>query len=1185
MAVRIESHAEPIPGYKLIERLGGGGFGEVWKAVAPGGLHKAIKFVYGDLQTASDEGMRAEQELKALSRVKTVRHPYILSLERFDIIEGQLIIVMELADRNLWDRFRECRSQGLPGIPREELLGYMDESAEALDLMNNQYQLQHLDIKPQNIFLVYNHIKVADFGLVKDLEGMVASVTGGVTPVYAAPETFDGWVSRFCDQYSLAIVYQELLTGVRPFNGTNVRQLIVQHLQAKPNLEALPPGDRPAIERALSKNPDERHPCCLDLVRALRAGEPPGPSDQAAVVVPALPSSAGDARGEMLATPQGAEDDTASSLAPPADRPAQSSAAAPPVDPLEAETPNTHSIRSIPRERRKVDLVRPAGGKSEPEAADGLLFPTLVIGLGQVGGSVLQRLRESVQEQFGRVDLLPSLRLLLLDTDPETVHGVSGGKSSLGFAPSDVLLARLNRPSHYLRSREGRTRIDTWFNLKMLYRIPRTPVTTGVRALGRLAFFDNYRLISARLKQELEACTNPEALTQTQQQTGLPIRGKQPRVYVISSLAGGTGSGMFLDLAYVLRALFRGLGYERPEMVGLFLLPEVDRQHTRALTLGNAFAALTELSYFSTAGNRFAARYDEREPALVDSAAPYDRCLLLPMVERGEVAARREVIGLAADFLYRNLVTPLGRHLDGCRARSTGPLESAEGLRCQTFGMYRLSWPRRFLLQRVGRRLCQQLVQRWMTKDSSPVRATVQEWAAEQWSKLDVGAESLIAELQKACEKALGGAPEAQFAALIEPLGGQLDSLEVAEIVTCLAEALDRLEQIVGRPDEVHSAGPTPLQEGLDKQANALVAAWGSKLAELAVRLIEQPDFRLAGAEEALRQVIATLEQVLQHHEPLAKDLATRAGEAQSRIKALLTTLAECPPGNRRIATLVQNLLELLRFYPRWRYQSLTLQRVLSTYVSLRGHLSDQLREINFCRARLGDLLNTFKEQLSAPRAEGEVGRGRSLLPAGCATLDEAIGQFHQSLGADELRELDQQMQKMIRQQFTALVHVCLTPSNLLKNLEAAMQREAEAFVAARLTTTNVVDMYLAQQGSEEEAQADLVDALDEAAPDLADARASRNSEIQVLVVPAGPAGEKLAELARTSLPKVTLLTDPHSDDIVFYREVPQVELSKLEQLGPVGYEAYRQMAAVEHLTPHSRNDITEWRAAALVAR
>ena len=48
---------------------------------------------------------------------------------------------------------------------------------------------------------------------------------GGVTPIYAAPETFSGKLSRHCDQYSLAIVYMELLTGNRPFHGKNVRQL------------------------------------------------------------------------------------------------------------------------------------------------------------------------------------------------------------------------------------------------------------------------------------------------------------------------------------------------------------------------------------------------------------------------------------------------------------------------------------------------------------------------------------------------------------------------------------------------------------------------------------------------------------------------------------------------------------------------------------------------------------------------------------------------------------------------------------------------------------------------------------------------------------------------------------------------------------------------------------------------
>src|SRR4029077_19241309 len=89
--------AQPLPGYKLIEPLGSGGFGEVWKCQVPGGLHKAIKFVRGNLSNALDvDALEARQEFLALERIKAIRHPFLVSLERVEVLDGELLIVMEL---------------------------------------------------------------------------------------------------------------------------------------------------------------------------------------------------------------------------------------------------------------------------------------------------------------------------------------------------------------------------------------------------------------------------------------------------------------------------------------------------------------------------------------------------------------------------------------------------------------------------------------------------------------------------------------------------------------------------------------------------------------------------------------------------------------------------------------------------------------------------------------------------------------------------------------------------------------------------------------------------------------------------------------------------------------------------------------------------------------------------------
>jgi tetratricopeptide (TPR) repeat protein len=287
----LQPGAQPAPGYRLERRLGRGGFGEVWRAAAPGGFPVALKLIPLDRPTAA-------AERRALELLKQVRHPHLLATVGLWEREGYLIVAMELADRTLADRLQEAAAQGLPGIPGEELLAYLAEAAQGLDYLNEPRPgagapappaVQHRDVKPHNLLLVGGSVKVGDFGLARHLEHSQASHSGGLTAAYAAPEFFQGRTSRQSDQYSLAVTYCELRGGRLPFSGDRA-QIMHGHLHDEPDLSMLPDVDRPVVGRALAKQPQGRWPSCAAFVAALRQAqaEPPPRPPPGAVPVTAV---------------------------------------------------------------------------------------------------------------------------------------------------------------------------------------------------------------------------------------------------------------------------------------------------------------------------------------------------------------------------------------------------------------------------------------------------------------------------------------------------------------------------------------------------------------------------------------------------------------------------------------------------------------------------------------------------------------------------------------------------------------------------------------------------------------------------------------------------------------------------------------------------------------------------------
>jgi formylglycine-generating enzyme required for sulfatase activity len=249
-----------VGSYRLLERIGQGAYGVVWRAEAPGEVAVAIKIIRQSID--HDD---AQQELQALERTKTLRHPFLLQTQAYWIHQDQIYIVMELADDSLRGRMK----LGQPMLA-DELVGYLREAAEALDFLHAEGVL-HRDIKPENILLFQGHAKVADFGLSSSLElGRThLSVTSSGTPHYMAPEVWMGQTGKPSDQYSLALTYAEVRLGQRLFSAKNLADLLTQHQTGQPDLRRLGLAEQDVLRRALAKAPRDRYATCREFAKDL----------------------------------------------------------------------------------------------------------------------------------------------------------------------------------------------------------------------------------------------------------------------------------------------------------------------------------------------------------------------------------------------------------------------------------------------------------------------------------------------------------------------------------------------------------------------------------------------------------------------------------------------------------------------------------------------------------------------------------------------------------------------------------------------------------------------------------------------------------------------------------------------------------------------------------------------------
>ncbi|MCB1019342.1 MAG: serine/threonine protein kinase [Acidobacteria bacterium] len=271
--------------YEIVSKIGAGGMGSVYRAKDPViGRAVAVKAIaFADV---ADPKERREMQIRTAREARSagmLSHPNIVTVHDIGQEGGLAFIVMELVEGpTLWELFCQKGKLG-----KREFLRILEQSASALDYAH-KHGVIHRDVKPSNILVRGDGVaKLTDFGVAKILAAEQLTRTGLVvgTPNYMAPEQIkEQNVTPASDQFGLAVIAYELLTGEKPFDGGTFSSLLYKIMsEPAPPVRDLnpnvPEAAAEALERALDKDPEKRFESCGAFVEALAEGLSEMPED------------------------------------------------------------------------------------------------------------------------------------------------------------------------------------------------------------------------------------------------------------------------------------------------------------------------------------------------------------------------------------------------------------------------------------------------------------------------------------------------------------------------------------------------------------------------------------------------------------------------------------------------------------------------------------------------------------------------------------------------------------------------------------------------------------------------------------------------------------------------------------------------------------------------------------------
>ena len=348
--------------------------------------------------------------------------------------------------------------------------------------------------------------------------------------------------------------------------------------------------------------------------------------------------------------------------------------------------------------------------------------PSIIIGIGGTGQRILLNVRKKIVEAYDTLDRLPIVGFLVVDTDPEKpimpdVDEIMLQQITLN--PAEFLHCTVTGTQRLKEEISSYPELSEWIDRKVLELGDVTVGAKGIRAVGRLAYFLNYSRIKSAFNSLRAKVTDKSNMDYMLKTHGIQVESGL-NTYVVSSLCGGTGSGIFLDLAFSLKNWLEGTQHSR---IGYFILPGV---FSTDMTFASGYAAMRELNHYNL-GHDFEANWEKDRIGKKLQPPPFDFCYLINnRNSRVTFARSTDLFEMVAHNIYLEFAHEFGQYKaslkDNVSAVSGGMDKLGCPLNYMSIGLATIYFPKERVINACSYRLAKKVVEQWFSAGSTSER-------------------------------------------------------------------------------------------------------------------------------------------------------------------------------------------------------------------------------------------------------------------------------------------------------------------------------------------------------------------------------------------------------------------------------------------------------------------------------